>query len=241
MGKGKSSTQKCQLVGDMWSFPGGYVSFSWEIETNLFDDFFVLQVFQDQQERLQLEKQQWEELEKKLKKTQESESPVASKKCRWKLTRFSKISRGLDVGRWLYTQTCSLAAKNCENWWDWEEYACHPVRCFFVACFREVLDFCQWFCMDWIFTRICASECNMNCQHFNIGMTRNVTWIVWNYPAPSSSHHQDYSIFSMGIPINLHLRLRLGGGYRMNCQFLLQEQYEMLHLELEKNLQEWGW
>ena len=35
---------------------------------------FFRQFFQEQQERLQLEKQQWEELEKKLKKTQESAS-----------------------------------------------------------------------------------------------------------------------------------------------------------------------
>ena len=26
-GKGKSSTQKCQTEGDMWSFPGGYLQY----------------------------------------------------------------------------------------------------------------------------------------------------------------------------------------------------------------------
>ena len=32
-------------------------------------------------------------------------------------------------------------------------------------------------------------------------------------PSQDSSHHQDYDIFSKGIPINLHLPLLLGGGH----------------------------
>ena len=31
-------------------------------------------------------------------------------------------------------------------------------------------------------------------------------------PTQDASHHQDYYIFSRGIPINLHLPLLLGGG-----------------------------